>query len=125
MRRAGARPAVANVVKQVPDQFTLAAEFIGRTAEAWRRRALAAEEALAAAERDRAGAIARLAELTSILRLDLERDESRHCDCCYRARQTLAARPADVIPFRAVEHPSGRSAGSSGRPGRSRRAEHD
>ncbi len=85
------------------DQFALAAEFIGRTADAWRRRALAAEAAAGVASRDRDAAIARLAELTTVVRPDIERDEAGHCDCCYRARRLLTASHAEVIPLRAAD----------------------
>jgi hypothetical protein len=85
------------------EQAALAAAFIGRTAEAWRRRALAAEARNAAVERDRAAAIARLTELAQILRPDRERDESGHCGCCYRARRVLSSHQAEVVPLRAPD----------------------
>jgi hypothetical protein len=85
------------------DQYAVAAEFIGRTADAWRRRALAAETAAAVAARDRDAAIARLAELAAVLRPDIERDEAGHCDCCYRGRRALTASQAEVIPLRPSE----------------------
>jgi hypothetical protein len=85
------------------EQAALAAEFIGRTAEAWRRRALAAEKKLAVLERDRTAAIARLTELTEVLQPDVDRNESGHCGCCYRARRVLSSQQAEVVPLRAFE----------------------
>ena len=99
----GGPDGTAGSVSESPDQFALAAEFIGRTADAWRRRALAAEAAAAVASRDRDSAIARLAELTAVLRPDIERDEAGHCDCCFRARRVLTASQAEVIPLRAAD----------------------
>jgi hypothetical protein len=97
------------------DQTASAVEFIAHTADAWRRRALAAEQRMAAVERDREAAIARLAELARILRPDVERDESRHCDCCFRSRRALKATHAEVIPIRPTEGRSGMGASAAGR----------
>ncbi len=103
---AGATPAAAQRLTSDAAQAALAAEFIGRTADAWRRRALAAEAKNIAVERDRAAVIARLADLTQILRPDVARDESGHCGCCYRARRALTAQDAEVVPLRAVAPPA-------------------
>jgi hypothetical protein len=108
---------VAQDLARDAEEAALAAEFIGKTADGWRRRALAAEAKIVALERDRATVIARLSELTRILRPDVQREESGHCGCCYRARRVLTAQGAEVVQLRAVEL-IGSNGSRTHRPGR-------